>query len=152
MTHANMDHGLTLAIEGPQSQWRAEHASTTRLPYGETYVDKPTGGCSDGRIIMDNLAQEFGMPLGDRSGLSHGANFPIIGATSLDKPYFEARGLDTVVRNSSALMTHIQWSCNLKPFFCNSTRGECQKLQVCFFLKGYVRASLIETHPTFADM
>jgi hypothetical protein len=73
-------------------------------------------------------AGEFGFPLLppsklNRSDLTHGANFAITGATALDTPYFEARGLGAVVWNSGALMTQIQWFRDLKPFFCNSTKG-----------------------------
>ncbi|KAE8805313.1 GDSL esterase/lipase [Hordeum vulgare] len=57
----------------------------------------------------------------------YGVNFAITDATVLDTPYFEARGLDTVVWNSGALMTQIQWFRDLKPFFCNSTKEECKE-------------------------
>jgi hypothetical protein len=77
-------------------------------------------------------AQEFGLPLLppsklNRSDLSHGANFAITGATALDTPYFEERGLGAVIWNSGALMTQIQWFRDLKPFFCNSTKGKMSK-------------------------
>lgn len=61
----------------------------------------------------------------NHSDFKHGANFAITGATALDTPYFEARGLGAVVWNSGALMTQIQWFRDLKPFFCNS-KGKCQ--------------------------
>lgn len=73
-------------------------------------------------------ADEFGLPLLPPSKLknssfAHGANFAITGATALDTPYFEAKGLGAVVWNSGALLTQIQWFRDLKPFFCNSTKG-----------------------------
>ncbi|VAH78684.1 unnamed protein product [Triticum turgidum subsp. durum] len=97
--------------------------ATARLPYGQTYFGKPTGRCSDGRLVIDHLGEL--LPLlppskANRSDLSHGANFAITGATALDTPYFEARGLGAVVWNSGALMTQIQWFRDLKPFFCNA--------------------------------
>jgi hypothetical protein len=34
-----------------------EILATARLPYGQTYFGKPTGRCSDGRLVIDHLGE-----------------------------------------------------------------------------------------------
>jgi hypothetical protein len=52
-----------------------------------------------------------------------GANFAITGATSLDMPFFEARGLEHAVWSSGSLHTQIKWFQDLKPKICSSPQG-----------------------------
>jgi len=45
--------------------------TTAKLPYGQTYFGKATGRCSDGRLVIDHLAQEFGLSLLPPSKANH---------------------------------------------------------------------------------
>ncbi|MCL7035228.1 hypothetical protein MKW94_000598, partial [Papaver nudicaule] len=109
-----------------------------KLPYGETYFRRATGRFSDGRVVLDFIAQAVGLPLlrpylgSSSKDLQQGANFAVGGATALDASFFEDRKI--VVPNNASLGVQLEWFKQLLPSLCNTSSNDCHE---------YLKKSLI---------
>ncbi|ONK69221.1 uncharacterized protein A4U43_C05F20600 [Asparagus officinalis] len=111
------------------------------LPYGETYFHQPTGRFSDGRIILDFIAEAMGLPhvrpvlggLRDRV-FPHGVNFAVGGATAVESGFFSERGIEAGVNFS--LDVQIEWFKQLLPSLCSfhCSDGSCDLSKTLFFV------------------
>nr|XP_043626353.1 GDSL esterase/lipase At1g28600-like isoform X2 [Erigeron canadensis] len=95
-----------------------------------------TGRCSDGRLIIDFLAEGLGLPLvppfvrekeiaSDFVEFRQGVNYAVAGATALNSSVLEARGIVTHVTNSS-LGVQLNWFKKSLPYICGNI-SECRK-------------------------
>lgn len=105
-------------------------------PYGENFIDQSTGRCSNGRLIIDFLAESLGLPLippyvhdkeSDNAGLlGQGVNYAVAGATALDPSILEARGIVNLMTNAS-LRVQLAWFKQSLPYVCGNA-SDCRNL------------------------
>ncbi|CAD6251160.1 unnamed protein product [Miscanthus lutarioriparius] len=93
---------------------RPSQITFTQPPYGETYFGTPTCRCSDGRVVVDFLSTQFGLPFlppskSSSEDFKQGANMAITGATAMDAPFFRSLGLSDKIWNNGPISFQLQW-------------------------------------------
>ncbi|XP_019162609.1 PREDICTED: GDSL esterase/lipase At1g28580-like [Ipomoea nil] len=102
-------------------------------PYGETFFHYPNGRFCDGRIIIDFIAEHYGVAFmppsasvaGNGSSIEGGVNFAVGGAAAVDSAFYESRGIINPFTNAS-LNVQMIWFKDVLPLFCD-TPSECRK-------------------------
>ncbi|XP_037431078.1 GDSL esterase/lipase At5g45910-like [Triticum dicoccoides] len=132
---SNIDTGNLLILATPDVP-----VFNNKPPYGKTFFGHPNGRFSDGRVTIDFIAEEFGLPLLRPSlqkspDVSKGVNFAVGGATSLNADFFERNKYVNFKLLNSSLNVQLDWFEKLKPSFCK-TAGPSECFKKTLFVVG----------------
>ncbi|CAD6244249.1 unnamed protein product [Miscanthus lutarioriparius] len=101
----------------------------THPPYGMTYFGKPSCRWSNGRVVVDLIAQSLGLPLlapskSKGKDFQKGANMAITGGTALNFSFYQSMGVEDPVWNHGSLDMQVQWFKELIASICG-TKEKC---------------------------
>uniref|UniRef100_A0A0D3ERV5 GDSL esterase/lipase n=1 Tax=Oryza barthii TaxID=65489 RepID=A0A0D3ERV5_9ORYZ len=113
-------------------------------PYGETFFHRATGRASNGRLIIDFIADALGLPFvrpywsGRTAGdFAHGANFAVGGATALSPDFYRERGVH--VRDTVHLDMEMNWFRDPLGLLCPDDLADCNDMmKQSLFLVGEI--------------
>ncbi|KAF6165392.1 hypothetical protein GIB67_018836 [Kingdonia uniflora] len=117
------DTGNTRSESGPNG-----FMHVSNLPYGMTFFRHPTNRYSDGRLVIDFVAETLSLPylppyLNSKADTSHGVNFAIAGSTAINHKFYVRHNI-TLNLTPQSLQTQLTWFRNfLASRGCQAGKG-----------------------------
>lgn len=102
------DTGNTVSGNGP-----AGFSFVSNPPYGSTFFHHPTNRYSDGRLVIDFVAEKLSLPYlsayrNNKADKSNGVNFAVAGSTAIEHRFFVRNNL-TLNITPQSLQTQLYW-------------------------------------------
>ncbi|KAJ7956111.1 GDSL esterase/lipase [Quillaja saponaria] len=132
------DTGNTKNANGPSG-----FGHVSNQPYGSTFFHKPTNRYSDGRLVIDFLAETLSLPyvppyLHIKGNESSGVNFAVAGSTAINHEFFVKNNLSLDVTPQS-LQTQLLWfNKYLESQGCKGSATECKAVDDALFWFGEI--------------
>ncbi|KAK8604630.1 hypothetical protein V6N13_099562 [Hibiscus sabdariffa] len=102
------DTGNTESLTGPNG-----FVHVSNPPYGTTFFHHPTNRYSDGRLVIDFVAQSLSLPFlppyrNSKANKTHGVNFAVAGSTAINHEFFVRNNLSLDITPES-IDTQMIW-------------------------------------------